>query len=122
MTALDRHPRHDLDNLLAHGLRLSIVAALSQVDKAEFGLVRDLVQTNAPTLSKQVATLEAAHYVAVSKGKVGRQPRTWLTLTGVGRDAYDRHLQALQSIAALSPQADHQEMIQPPAIRPSYGP
>jgi DNA-binding MarR family transcriptional regulator len=107
MTAIDRHPRHDLDALLTHGVRLSVVAALSQVDRAEFGLVRDLIQTTAPVLSKQVATLEAAHYVEVSKGKVGRQARTWLHLTRAGRGAYDRHLQALQSIAALSPQVDH---------------
>jgi DNA-binding MarR family transcriptional regulator len=81
VTALEHHPRHNLDALLTHGVRLSIVAALSRVDKAEFGAVRDLVQINDVTLSRQMATLEAAGYLEISKGKVGRRPRTWLHLT-----------------------------------------
>lgn len=103
MTALENHPRHNLDGLLTHGVRLSIVAALSRVDKAEFGAVRDLVQINDVTLSKQVAMLEAAGYLDVSKGKVGRRPRTWLHLTSIGREVLGRHLDALQSIASSPP-------------------
>ena len=80
-------------------MRLSIVAALSRVDKAEFSAVRDLVQINDVTLSKQTAMLEAAGYLDVSKGKVGRRPRTWLHLTPLGREVLSRHLDALQGIA-----------------------
>jgi DNA-binding MarR family transcriptional regulator len=52
-------------------------------------------------LSKQVALLETAGYVEVTKGRVGRRPRTWLALTGVGQAAYARHLDALRAIAGL---------------------
>jgi DNA-binding MarR family transcriptional regulator len=100
MTALG-HPRHDLDELLTHAVRFSIVAALAEVEKAEFAAVRDSVEITAPTLSKQVALLEGAGYVGVEKGRVGRQPRTWLSLTDAGRDAYARHLTALRRIAGL---------------------
>jgi hypothetical protein len=55
------------------------------VAKAEFAAVRDSVEITAPTLSKQVALLEAAGDVGVEKGRVGRMPRTWLTLTVAGR-------------------------------------
>ncbi len=54
MTAV-QHPRHDLDDLLTHAVRFSIVAALAGVEKAEFAAVRDSVEITAPTLSKQVA-------------------------------------------------------------------
>jgi DNA-binding MarR family transcriptional regulator len=100
MTAV-QHPRHDLDDLLTHAVRFSIVAALAEVEKAEFAAVRDSVEITAPTLSKQVALLEAAGYVGVEKGRVGRQPRTWLSLTEAGRAAYTRHLTALRRIAGL---------------------
>jgi DNA-binding MarR family transcriptional regulator len=93
------HPRHDLDDLLTHPVRLSIVAALADVERAEFALVRDTVEVTDPMLSKQVALLEAAGYLGVTKGRVGRRYRTWLNLTSDGHAAYRRHLAALRAIA-----------------------
>ncbi|WP_250445026.1 transcriptional regulator [Actinotalea sp. C106] len=93
------HPRHALDDLLVHAVRFSIVAALHGVEKAEFALVRDSVEITDSTLSKQVALLETAGYVAVEKGRVGRRPRTWLSLTPDGVEGYRRHLEALRAIA-----------------------
>jgi DNA-binding MarR family transcriptional regulator len=93
------HPRHDLDDLLTNPVRLSIVAALADVQRAEFALVRDSVEITDAVLSKQVALLEAAGYVGVDKGRVGRRPRTWLHLTDDGQAAYRRHLAALRAIA-----------------------
>jgi len=93
------HPRHELDELLMHPVRLSVVAALAGVERAEFALVRDTVEVTDPMLSKQVALLEGAGYVGVHKGRVGRRTRTWLGLTPDGREAYGRHLAALRAIA-----------------------
>ena len=95
-----QHPRHRLDDLLTNGVRLSIVAALNGLERAEFGLVRDAVEVSDSDLSKQIATLEAAGYVQVDKGKVGRRPRTWLSITRNGASAYQAHLAALHDIAA----------------------
>jgi DNA-binding MarR family transcriptional regulator len=105
MTQPGQHPRHDLDELLTNGVRLSIVAALSGVERAEFGAIRDLVEISNPALSKQAAALETAGYLEVSKGRIGRRPRTWLRLTGVGRDALSRHVSALQHITTATPPA-----------------
>lgn len=93
------HPRHDLDDLLNHPVRLSIVAALADVARAEFALVRDAVEVTDPMLSKQVALLESAGYVGVAKGRAGRRTRTWLNLTEAGREVYAKHVAALQAIA-----------------------
>ncbi len=94
------HPRHDLDDELLHPVRLSVVAALADIDRAQFGLVRDSVEVSDSRLSKQVARLERAGYVAVEKGRVGRQSRTWLRLTAVGATVYHRHLRALEAVVA----------------------
>ena len=96
------HPRHALDDLLVHAVRFSIVAALHEVEKAEFALVRDSVEITDSTLSKQVALLEAAGYVAVAKGRVGRRPRTGLSLPPEGAAGYRRHLAALRAIAGTA--------------------
>jgi len=97
------HPRHDLDGLLTHGVRFSIVAALAAVESAEFAAVRDSVEISDAMLSKQVALLEDAGYIGVEKRRVGRKTRTWLSLTEAGVVAYTRHLTALQAIAGLNP-------------------
>ncbi|KOU00280.1 ArsR family transcriptional regulator [Streptomyces rimosus subsp. pseudoverticillatus] len=85
--------------MLNSPVRLSVVAALAAVEKAEFALVRELVEVSDSVLSKQVAALEAAGWVAVTKGRVGRRARTWLSLTAEGRVVYERHLTALRAIA-----------------------
>ncbi|MCX4824849.1 transcriptional regulator [Streptomyces sp. NBC_01142] len=85
--------------MLTSPVRLSIVAALAPLDKAEFAFVRDLVEVTDSALSKQVASLEEAGWVTVAKGRVGRRARTWLALTREGRAVYRRHLEALRAIA-----------------------
>ncbi|SDY79534.1 DNA-binding transcriptional regulator, MarR family [Micromonospora pattaloongensis] len=96
------HPRRDLDDLLTHAVRFSIVAALAGVEKAEFAAVRDTVEISDATLSKQAALLEKAGYVRVEKGRVGRRPRTWLSLSDEGTATYARHVAALRAIAGLA--------------------
>ncbi|MGG2465935.1 winged helix-turn-helix domain-containing protein [Streptomyces sp. RGM 3693] len=93
------HPRHGLDDVIHAPVRFSIVATLSAAEKAEFGFVRDTVEVSDSVLSRQIATLEKAGYVAVIKGYVGRRPRTWLTLTPDGRAAFAAHCRALRAIA-----------------------
>jgi DNA-binding MarR family transcriptional regulator len=94
------HPRHKLDEVIHSPVRFSIMATLAAATKAEFKFVRDTVEITDSALSKQIATLEAAGYVRVTKGYVGKRPRTWLQLTRAGRAAYERHLAALRAIAS----------------------
>jgi DNA-binding MarR family transcriptional regulator len=93
------HARHRLSEPLLHPIRFSIVAALAAVDEAEFAVVRDTVEVSDSVLSKQTSALVGAKFVKVRKGYVGVRPRTWLRLTHRGRDAYERHLEALREIA-----------------------
>lgn len=94
-----QHARHRLDEVIHAPVRFSIVAVLASVDEAEFGHVRETIEVSAPLLSKQAAQLEAAGYVKIRKGYVGKRPRTWLSLTSAGRAAYTAHLEALRAIA-----------------------
>jgi DNA-binding MarR family transcriptional regulator len=94
------HPRHELDAVIHLPVRFSIVAALSAVERAEFGFVRDTVEVSDSLLSQHLTTLERAGYVKVTKRQVGRRSRTWLSLTPDGRTALARHLALLNEIAA----------------------
>jgi len=88
-----------LDDLLGHPVRFSVMALLAAASKAEFRFVRDHVEVTDSMLSKQMSLLHEAGYVKVDKGHVGKMPRTWLSLTTEGRQAFDRHLAALREIA-----------------------
>lgn len=99
-TAAGQHPRHGLDEVIHAPVRFSIMATLSAVERAEFSFVRDTVEISDSVLSKQVAVLEQAGYVHVTKGYVGKRPRTWLSLTAEGRRAWAAHLAALSEIAS----------------------
>ncbi|WP_299038795.1 transcriptional regulator [uncultured Pseudokineococcus sp.] len=98
-TTQGHHARHRLDEAIHAPVRLSLVAALAQVDEAEFAHVRDTIEVTDSTLSKQAAQLEVVGYVRIRKGHVGKRPRTWLSLTPTGREALARHLDALRLIA-----------------------
>lgn len=104
----EAHPRHRLDDVIHSPVRLSVVAALAGVEKADFKSLRDTIEVSDSALSKQLTVLEDAGYVEISKDRVGRRPRTWVTLTPAGRAALTGHLQALRAIAEqqLPPIAD----------------
>lgn len=94
------HPRHELDDLMSHPVRFSIVAMLAPAERAEFGFVRDHVEVSDSVLSKQMTALQEAGYVKVHKGYVENRPRTWLSLSRQGRQRFEQHLAALREIAA----------------------
>jgi DNA-binding MarR family transcriptional regulator len=94
------HPRHDLDELLGHPVRFSMMALLVAAEKAEFAFVRDNVEVSDSVMSKQMSLLEDVGYVRIKKGFVGKRPRTWLSLTRKGREVFERHLKAVREIAA----------------------
>jgi DNA-binding MarR family transcriptional regulator len=90
------HPRHQLDEVIHAPVRLSVMAALANAERITFGFLRDTVEVSDSLLSKHIATLEAAGYVAVVKGYEGKRPRTWFSLTGQGRAAFRRYRETLQ--------------------------
>ncbi|WP_424918953.1 winged helix-turn-helix domain-containing protein [Streptomyces sp. wa1064] len=86
------------DGVIHHPTRLTLVAFLSACDEAEFAAVRDGCRVSDSVLSKNASALDAAGYLHVRKGHVGKRPRTWLSLTPAGRQALARHLAALQDL------------------------
>lgn len=90
------------DPVITTTTRLSIVALLAAAQEIEFQAVRDAVGLSDSALSKQASALEQAGYVKIRKGYVGKRPRTWLSLTPVGRYRFGLHVAALNAIVARS--------------------
>ena len=87
-----------LDSVIHAPARLAIVSLLAAVDSADFKFIRDQAGLSDSALSKQLSTLEEAGYVRISKGFVGKWPRTTARLTAAGRDAFRAHVAALREI------------------------
>lgn len=94
-----------LDEAIHHPTRLTLMAFLSGCAEAEFAAVRDYSQISDASVSRITSALEAAGYLKVRKGYVGKRPRTWLSLTPMGRTALARHLATLQTIANTAQEA-----------------
>ncbi len=109
-TDQQQHPRHGLDEVIHSPVRLSIMAALSSMTNMEFPLLRDTIEASDSLLSKHMTALEKAGYIEVTKGHIGKRPRTWLALTPEGRQAYSAYLDSLRSLVdQSSDNQDHRE-------------
>ena len=92
------YPTQALDDVVHHRTRLGILAVLREVDRAEFGYLRDALGLTDGNLSRHLRTLEAAGHIQVRKGYQGKRPRTWLRLTTHGTKALDQELAALRAL------------------------
>ncbi|RPF34489.1 transcriptional regulator [Streptomyces sp. TLI_185] len=92
----------DFNEFLHVPARLTIVALLAPVTWAEFGFLRDAVETSDSALSKQISALAAEGYVDVRKERGVGVRRTLVRLSPEGREAFRRHAAALERIAATA--------------------
>jgi DNA-binding MarR family transcriptional regulator len=88
------------DELIHPSTRLSLVATLAAVDWAEFAYLKERLNLSDSALSKQLATLEEAGYVATERRLDGSRHRLRARLTSTGRAAFAGHVAALQEIVA----------------------
>ncbi|RME87907.1 MAG: transcriptional regulator [Anaerolineae bacterium] len=89
------------DEIIHQSARLQIMAALNALDddsQMEFSALRELLGLTDGNLATHLRKLEEAGYVAVEKTFVGRRPRTYLSLTPQGRQAFANHVRALREI------------------------
>ncbi|MFK7846522.1 MAG: winged helix-turn-helix domain-containing protein [Rhodothermales bacterium] len=89
-----------LDPVIHAPNRLRICAMLAPLEEAEFKVLREELGVSDSVLSKQISQLVDAGYVKIRKAAVNGRQRTWAQLTDTGRNAFDRHIEALQRIIA----------------------
>ncbi|MFJ9369600.1 winged helix-turn-helix domain-containing protein [Nocardia sp. NPDC101769] len=88
------------DELIHPSTRLTLVATLAAADWAEFAFLKERLNLSDSALSKQLATLEDAGYVATERRLEGSRRKVRARLTRAGRDAFDGHVAALREIVA----------------------
>ncbi|MDA0185217.1 transcriptional regulator [Solirubrobacter phytolaccae] len=88
----------NLDPVIHAPKRLAAMALLASASSADFPFLRDHLEVTDSDLSKQMATLENAGYVTVTKLGHGRGGVTTYRITRQGKAAFKRHVEALRAI------------------------
>ncbi len=95
----------DLNPLIHQPARLRIMTALYSLapsQEIEFTTLRDLLELTDGNLSIHLRKLEEAGYIHITKTFVGRKPRTYISLTPQGREAYEDYLTALHTLLSVT--------------------
>src|SRR5579862_1483502 len=87
-----------IDDAIHQKARMGIMALLVAMDEADFKLLKETLALSDGNLSTHLALLEERGYICVRKEFVRRKPHTTYTPTDVGREAFERYLQALARI------------------------
>jgi DNA-binding MarR family transcriptional regulator len=93
----------DIDRLIHQPARLSIMAHLSVVERADFLFLLRQTELTKGNMSSHLSKLERAGYVAVEKRFVGKMPKTLLSLTEEGRRAFRDYRRRMKRVLDRPP-------------------
>jgi DNA-binding MarR family transcriptional regulator len=92
------HPTAGIDDTVHQRHRLGILTITAEAQRADFGQLRAALGLTPGNLSRHLTVLEEAELVQVEKGYEGRRPRTWVRITGQGRQALAAELATLTEL------------------------
>lgn len=73
------------------------MSLLIAAEQADFVYLKERTGATSGNLSVQVQKLKAAGYISVKKSFKGNYPQTTCKVTAGGVDAFERHVEALES-------------------------
>ena len=91
----------ELNEMIHQPVRLRIMAALITLEpdeEVDFTYLRNLLQVTDGNLGAHLRKLEEVEYITLNKLFVDRKPRTFISATAKGREVFDEHVAALESI------------------------
>lgn len=86
------------DKAFENRIRLQIMSVLSVNNSYDFNSLKDLLQVTDGNLASHLKALEKEEYISVSKSFIGRKPNTQYSATQKGKNAFKRHLAALENL------------------------
>lgn len=77
------------------------MSILMNVDEADFVYLKDKTKATAGNLSVQLEKLSEANYIILTKGFVGKKPRTTCRVTDTGRQAFEKYVEDIKVLLNL---------------------
>lgn len=93
-----KNPFEKLDKVLENRLRLQIMSVLVANDVFDFNSLKELLDVTDGNLASHIKALEKEKYIVVQKSFIGRKPNTRYKASEKGRNAFKRHLDALEAV------------------------
>lgn len=93
-----KNPFENLDKTLEHRIRLQIISVLVANESYDFNALKELLETTDGNLATHLKALEREKYISVSKSFVDRKPNTRYKISERGRNAFKKHLEALEEL------------------------
>jgi len=88
----------DLNKAFESRVRLGIMSALMVNESLDFNALKELLDVTDGNLASHTRALETEKFIRVEKSFVGRKPNTRYSITAEGRQAFVRHLAALERL------------------------
>lgn len=93
----------EVDRLIHEPARYNIMALLYVVERADFLFVQNQTGLTPGNLSTHVTRLETIGYLKVEKEFVGKKPKTFLSLTEEGREAFEDYRRKMKELFSALP-------------------
>ncbi len=93
-----KNPFDHLDKVLEHRLRLQIMSVLVGDDVFDFNALKEELNVTDGNLASHIKALEKEKYISISKSFIDRKPNTKYRITERGRNAFKKHLDALEAV------------------------
>jgi DNA-binding MarR family transcriptional regulator len=88
----------NFDKAFENRLRLQIMSVLVANERYDFNSLKELLGATDGNLASHLKALEKEEYILVHKSFLGRKPNTQYAATVIGREAFKKHLQALENL------------------------
>jgi DNA-binding MarR family transcriptional regulator len=84
------------DKAFENRIRLQIMSVLVANESYDFNSLKDLLNVTDGNLASHLKALEKEQYIIVNKTFIGRKPNTQYLASATGREAFRKHLEALE--------------------------
>ena len=86
------------DKAFENRIRLQIMSVLVANESYDFNSLKDLLNVTDGNLASHLKALEKEEYILVNKSFVGRKPNTQYSASAKGREAFKKHIEALENL------------------------
>lgn len=89
---------NNINKAFDHRIRLGIMSILMVNDFADFNMLKELLGATDGNIASHTKALEKEDYISVEKQFIGRKPNTRYIATKLGRQAFKKHIDALEKL------------------------
>lgn len=86
------------DKAFENRIRLQIMSVLVANENYDFNSLKELLNVTDGNLASHLKALEKEEYITINKSFIGRKPNTQYSASAKGREAFKKHLEALENL------------------------